>query len=146
MGYLESIVETSKPLARRVAAAATVAIIVASAMACGGDNGGGPSPTPNPGTGTIAATFTITASGVSPREATVPIGSRVTFVNNDTATHDMHSDPHPEHGDCPGLDQVGFLSPGQSKTSGNLNTARVCGFHDHGRPDVASLRGTIRVQ
>lgn len=70
----------------------------------------------------------------------------MTFVNNDTRNHDMQSDPHPEHTDCPALAQVGFLSPGQSKTSGNLNTARACGFHDHNLPDVASLNGVIRVQ
>ena len=40
--------------------------------------------------------------GVSPRDITVAVGSRVTFVNNDSMPHDMASDPHPEHTLCSG--------------------------------------------
>ena len=75
-----------------------------------------------------------------------PNGSSVTFVNNDNRSHDMESNPHPEHTDCPVLAQVGFLSPGQSRASGNLNTARICGYHDHNLADVAGLQGSITVQ
>lgn len=124
---------------------AVLAAALAAAAGCGGDSGS-PSPSPGPGTGTIAATITITAAGASPRDVTIAPGSRVTFVNNDTRNHDMQSDPHPEHTDCPAMAQVGFLTPGQSKTSGNFNTTRNCGFHDHNLPDVASLQGVIRVQ
>jgi plastocyanin len=93
------------------------------------------------------ATITITpTNAVSPNIVTVSPGSRVTFVNNDTRAHEMASDPHPEHSDCPELNQVGFLQAGQSRTSGNLNTVRTCGFHDHLDPFRAALRGTIRIQ
>ena len=114
---------------------------------CGGSDGGGTptSPTENPGT--VGATITIGTNGVvSPREVTVTPGSRVTFVNNHTAAHDMTSDPHPEHTLCPALNQVGFLSVGQSRTSGNLNTPGVCTYHDHINDTNANLRGTIRIQ
>jgi plastocyanin len=124
---------------------AVLAVALGAAAGCGGDSGS-PSPSPGPGTGTIAATITITAAGASPRDVTIAPGSRVTFVNNDTRNHDMQSDPHPEHTDCPAMAQVGFLAPGQSKTSGNFNTTRTCGFHDHNLPEVASLQGAIRVQ
>jgi plastocyanin len=77
---------------------------------------------------------------------TVPAGSRVTFVNNHTASHEMTSDPHPDHTICPPLNQVGNLSPGQSRTSGNLNTVRVCTYHDHLNDGNENLQGTIRVQ
>jgi plastocyanin len=114
--------------------------------ACGGSSPPA-APSGNTGnTGTIAATITITSTGVSPKTVTVAPGSRVTFVNNDSRNHEMNSDPHPTHGDCPGLDQVGFLAPNQSKTSGNLNTARACGFHDHLNDSNTSLQGTIFVQ
>ena len=131
----------------------TMASAIALALfvsACGGDSnptapsGGGGGGGGGTG-GTVAATITITASGVSPRDVTVALGSRVTFVNNDTRPHDMSSDPHPAHTDCPALN-VGFLNAGQSGTSQNLNTARTCGFHDHNQPDVTSLQGTIRIQ
>ena len=66
-------------------------------------------------------------------------------MNNDSRPHDMASDPHPSHEDCPPLDQVGFLSPGQSRTSGNFNTVRTCGFHDHNNPTSAGLLGSVTI-
>jgi plastocyanin len=94
----------------------------------------------------VAATITITAAGVSPRNVTIPTGSRVMFVNNDSRAHVMSSDPHPIHTDCPSIELVGFLSAGQSRPTGNLDTPRVCGFHDHAFFEDASLQGTITVQ
>jgi plastocyanin len=91
-------------------------------------------------------TITITTSGVSPQSLTVSPGTRVSFVNNDTRIHEMNSDPHPTHGDCPEIDQVGFLAPGQSKQTGNLNTVRSCGYHDHNNPSATSLQGTILIR
>ena len=129
--------------------AAAAALITAAACGGGGSSSGGggstpttPSPTPTPGT----ATITITASGVSPRTVTIAVGSRVTFVNNDTRVHDMTSDPHPSHTDCPALNDVGFLNPQQSRTSGNLTTVRTCRFHDHIRETDTSLQGSIVIQ
>ncbi len=103
-----------------------------------------PTPTPAPGGGT---TITISAAGVvSPKALTVAAGTRVTFVNNNTRAHEMDSDPHPEHTDCPELNQVGFLSPGQTKQTGNLNTRRTCGYHDHNQNSNTNLQGTITIQ
>jgi hypothetical protein len=42
--------------------------------------------------------------------------------------------------------QVGFLTAGLSKTSGNFNTARTCGFHDHDRENDTGLQGQIIIQ
>jgi plastocyanin len=125
-----------------VCAGVTIAL---AASACGKDSTTSPSPNPTPTPG--SATITITSSGVSPpRSVTVSVGSRVTFVNNDSRSHDMASNPHPEHSDCPAINDVGFLQPGQSRTTGNLNTVRTCGFHDHGTPLNTSLQGTIVIQ
>ena len=108
----------------------------------GGTGGGG---TGGGGT-TGGTTFTITSSGVSPRTLTVPIGTRVTFVNNDSRPHDMSSNPHPEHTDCPAINDVGFLQANQSRQTGNLTIARTCGFHDHDQPTNSSLQGSIVIQ
>jgi len=121
------------------------------AAACGGSSTapsstGGSTSGGGTTTGPIAATVTVTASGVSPKSVTVPVGSSVNFVNNDSKAHDMSSDPHPEHSNCPELNQWGFLSAGQQRTSGNLNTARTCGFHDHNLPQNANLQGTVIIQ
>jgi plastocyanin len=117
--------------------------LLALAAACG-DSPTGPSDGGN--TGPVGATVTITASGVSPSSVTVAPGSRVTFVNNDSRPHEPASDPHPTHGTCPPIDQIGSIAAGQSRTSGNLNTAGTCSYHDHLNDTNVSLRGTIRVQ
>jgi plastocyanin len=119
--------------------AGSMAILLA---ACGGGNPS-PSPTPSPGD---AATITIANNAVSPRNITVARGSQVTFVNRDSRTHQMFSNPHPEHTDCPEINDVGFLNPGQSRQTGNMNTVRTCGYHDHELNTVVSLQGTITIQ
>src|SRR5882757_9591568 len=96
---------------------------------------------PSPPVATNIITI-IAAGAVSPKTIVVAVGSQVTFVNNDSRFHDMQSDPHPEHNDCPELALVGFLKPGESRQSGNLNLARTCGYHDNENEGNANLRGT----
>jgi hypothetical protein len=120
--------------------AAVIALLCAGG--CGGD--GETPPGPSPGNPNI---ITISTSGiVSPKELTVTPGSRVQFVNSDGRRHDMTSDPHPDHLDCPELNQVGVLNPGQNRETGNLNAVRTCGFHDHDDPDNTNLRGRIIIR
>jgi len=121
-----------------------VFVVLLLAAGCGGGSGnsGGGSPT-GP---TATSTITITSSGVSPRDITVTPGSRVTFVNNDNRSHTMNSDPHPEHGQCPAIDQVGFIAAGQSKQTGNLNDVRTCRFHEHDLFPNSNFEGSIVVR
>jgi len=130
---------------RILAATCLAAGAVALGSACGG-NDTAPSPPPGGGGGGGGTTITITASGVSPKTLTVPRGTQVTFTNNDSVPHEMNSDPHPVHTDCIEINSVSFLSPGQSKMTANLNTARTCGYHDHNRNTDTSLQGTITIQ
>lgn len=88
---------------------------------------------------------TITSAGVTPKELRVPVGSRVTFVNNDSRAHDIESDPHPIHNECPAINQVGFIRPGESKQTGVFAVERTCGYHDHTQSTNQALRGTIVV-
>jgi plastocyanin len=92
------------------------------------------------------ATFVIQNNTICPSALTVSRGTQVTILNSDSRTHEMDSDPHPEHTDCPELNSIGFLNPGQSRQSGNLNIARKCGLHDHSAPDIATLKATITIQ
>ena len=118
--------------------------MVSAAATCGGGGGGnpgGPSPNDNPNQ------MTISAAGVlSPSELVVSPGSRVLFINNHSQRHNMTSDPHPEHNDCPEINQVGLLSPGQRRETGNLVAVRTCGIHDHDDPDNRNLRARIVVR
>jgi plastocyanin len=128
--------------------AGTLAFVVAG---CGGGSTGsaGPSPSPTPSggaAGTSTATVTIANNAVTPRNITVTRGNRVTFVNNDNQVHDMESDPHPAHTDCPEINLVGFVSPAQSRQTGVLNNARTCGYHDHLNDAATSMQGTITIQ
>ncbi len=128
-----------------------VAMLLGAAMACGGgDSPTSPTPPSTGGGGSSgaadSATITITSSGVvSPSTVTIRQGGRVTFTNSDSRPHDMASDPHPTHEDCPPMDQVGFLDTGQSRTSGNFNVVRSCGFHDHNQPTNGGLQGRITI-
>jgi hypothetical protein len=111
----------------------------------GGTTGGGT--TGGGGTATDSATITIGADGrVSPATVTIVRGGRVTMINSHNRNHEMASDPHPEHNECPDLNQWGFLQPGQQRTSGNLNTARTCRFHDHNEPSNSALQGSVIIQ
>jgi plastocyanin len=105
---------------------------------CGGS---GPS-SPSPG----AVTITITAAGPNPREVTIAAGNRVTFTNSDSRSHAVSSDPVQTHTDCPALNDVGTLTPGQSRSTGVLGVARVCGFHDHNNENDPTWKGRIIVQ
>jgi plastocyanin len=109
--------------------------------------GGGPSAPGGPSVLDNANRVTISAAGVaSPTELVVAPGARVLFVNNHGQRHQMSSDPHPEHSDCSEINQVGLLTQGQSRETGNLVAVRTCGFHDHENPDNPALRGRIVIR
>ena len=111
--------------------------------ACGSWGGSPTAPQTPPPSG---PTVTITSAGVTPAAIEIPVGGRLTVVNSDGVSHDMGSDPHPGHEDCPELNQIGMLEPGQNRTSGNLVEARTCGMHDHLRPLVTSLHVRITIR
>jgi plastocyanin len=119
-------------------------VLAVVTLSCGdSDNSSTPptNPTPNP------YTVTISGSGiVAPKQLTVPPGSRVLFVNNHSRRHNMTSDPHPDHLDCPELNKVGELNPGQRNESENLVIVRTCGYHDHDDPNNVDLRGSIIIR
>lgn len=123
---------------------ASLAGLVVALAACGGGGGSTPAPSPIP---TNPNVITISSSGVaSPKELTVAPGARILFVNSDARRHDMTSDDHPDHLECPALNQVGLLAAGQSRESGNLIVLRTCGFHDHEDAGNNNLKGRIIVR
>jgi hypothetical protein len=127
-------------------------------VSCGGGSPGAPSPAPTPAPAPAPApapppgttevrtnTIAISADGVSPKDIVVARGSQVTFTNSDRVGHDMNSDPHPFHTECPEIN-VGFFGNGQMGVTKPLNTVRTCRYHDHNQPDNTSLQGSIRIE
>lgn len=125
------------PIGRRVISAGALVVL----SACGG--GSAPTTPPPPSNPYV---FTIATAGITPKELTVPLGTRVLFVNNDNRRRNMTSDPHPEHDICPEINNVGLLNQGQMRETGNLVIVRTCGFHDHDDPDNVNVRGRIVVR
>ena len=146
--------DTTQRLGRRRRLA--LGIFILATAACGGGGSSTPAtpstpaPTPaataSPVAGDPSTTITITSAGVSPKQIQVAVGGRVTFINNDTAFHEMSSDPHPIHTDCPEINQVGALGPGTTRQTAAFTRARTCGFHDHGQENNTSLQGQIVVR
>jgi hypothetical protein len=131
--------------ATAVALIATVAAVFVQSCG-GGSSSTGPSSGLTCSTLPNSTTFLYLNNTICPQSMTVSRGTRITVINNDSRIHEFNSDPHPEHTDCPELNQVGHLEPGQQRDSGNLNTARRCGFHDHNNPDSRALQGSITIQ
>jgi plastocyanin len=134
---------------RQIALHLAVASGLALAFACGG-GGTGPSPQPGGGGGSagpIGATITIGANGaLSPASVTINSGESVRFVNSHNRDHQMSSDPHPNHTDCPAINAVATLAAGQSGQTNALTTSRTCGIHDHLNDTDANLRGSIVIR
>lgn len=94
-----------------------------------------------------AITISVTATGFKPVDAVVAVGGHVTFENVDDRLHSIASLPLTTHADCPPLNEVGLLVPGQSKVSGALTEARSCGYHDTlSEGSGQLLTGTITVR
>ena len=121
----------------------SVAVMLSTVAACSGD-GGSDSPT-SPSGGTVGATIVLSANGVSDAAPRIATGQRVRFTNNDTVVHQILTTPHNLHSDCPALNSIDVIQPGQSKESGVLSERRGCGFHDHLSPDDQRFRGQVVV-
>jgi plastocyanin len=117
--------------------------------------GGGGSPTDPGGSGgggsgggvQSGATITIGANGVAtPSQVTINVGQGVSFTNSSNRTRNLFSDPHGPHSDCPAMNNINLLAPGQTKVTSAFTTARTCGFHDHDDPDNANVKGSIVIR
>ena len=115
-----------------------------------------PTPTPGPVTPLSGATITITAAGLSLDQISLKSytlsdihvyqGSQLTFVNSDTETHDILSDPFGAHNDCPEINTAGFLVPNQTRSTSPLTVLRSCGFHDHANEGNAAFGGKVTIE
>jgi plastocyanin len=132
------------------ARAGTAALITAAlALGCGGGGGGGtPSTTTGPSSGVVAgsigAIINITANGLNPADVRIEPTQRVRYVNQDTRPHEIQTNPHNFHTDCP-PNNIRILNPGQSIDTEVFSAVKACGYHDHLLPDEQRYWGVIRV-
>ena len=73
------------------------------------------------------------------------IPASVFVVNASSGNHQVASNPHPLHTDCPPLNTPGFLPPGDSGPTSVFDIAGTCGFHDHLDPRDATMQGRIHI-
>jgi plastocyanin len=128
-----------------------IALALAMTMACGDDGGptgpSGPVVGSGSGPGPSGATITIGTNGaISPTQVSIAVGQSVTFVNNHTGGHEIASDPHPAHTNCPSINALGNIGSAQTKLTNSFTGTGTCRFHDHGDPSNANLMGTIVIQ
>jgi plastocyanin len=130
-----------------VSGTARTVLLVGSLITAAGCSYDAPATPDSPTTpGPQGATISITSSGLTPGAVTIAAGQSVTFVNNDSQPHEVSSGPVPTYDQCPGINRVGRLEPGQSMQTGALTTASNCQFLDLLRIGESRWQGTIAVQ
>jgi plastocyanin len=125
-------------------------LVIVILWGCGGSDAPAPSalpaPSPSPAPSSNEGRVSITPFGLIPFEATVAVGGRVTFTNNDIMPHEIQGGPDPDHRECPEIDKVSFLTPGQSRATDPLPVARTCEYHDHTEQDHHAFVGRIVIK
>lgn len=124
-------------------------LAAAISSACGGGGYGGNSSSPTAPTGgnpsPAAITITLSEDGASPKQVQIANGQRVMFINRDSRVHEVMSDPHPIHNNCPPVNEVGRLAPGGSGQTGSMSLTGTCGFHDNLNDGDSRFRGQILI-
>src|SRR5262249_4736358 len=87
----------------------------------------------------------IGSSGFEPSSFDPILGSCLTFVNQDSVSHDIRSEPHPTHSSCPSLN-VGVVAPGAARQSMALNTWGTCAYHDELALNDERFTGQLVIQ
>lgn len=90
-----------------------------------------------------SATVTISAKGFSPQTIKVKKGQKVEWVNEDTSSHQVASDPFPDHNLLPSLFADSPLGKGES-FSYTFDDAGTFTYHDQLSP--ADFKGTVIVE
>jgi plastocyanin len=121
---------------------------VALVAACSSSSPVAPSSQPQPGPAAPAGppTITVSATGFSPQEVTVPVGTAVTFVNADRVGRDVSSGLDHNASECPEVDAIGFLVPGQSRSTFAFEQPKTCRLHEHANVGVPAYQGRIVVR
>ena len=141
----------------RYLSAATLAVTLALAAGCSDRSLEGTMASPSAigatvvhhEVGGVNPTVIITDDGLQPRRLEVRTNAPVTFVNRSSVSRWIRSDPHEPtgHTECPEVEAIGVLAPGQSGATGVLLHER-CDYHDHlmGEDLTSDFEGRVRIR
>jgi plastocyanin len=121
-------------------------LFVGFLLTTGGCNYNPPSAPDSSVPGPEGAVISIGPSGLTPSAVTITSGQSVTFVNSDSVAHEIVSTPVPTYDDCPAVNRVTRLEPGQTMQTGALTIMRVCGVIDLLRASDPRWQGSITVR
>lgn len=119
----------------------TLAIAAFLTLSCGSGSPATPTNTAH----TLPSTVMIMATGVTPNDVTIAVGERVTFMNHDTVSHSVAGGSEPAKPDCPEINAVGVLAPGEIRQTAPFLTAKACEYHNP-RVQSALFNGRITIR
>jgi len=85
----------------------------------------------------------ITPTGVNPQVLHVDAPVTVTFTDTDRVAHKLEAAPELAYGDCPEMNGLGTLQPGQQRTVTLDQHGFICAYHDAARPTDMAFQGII---
>ena len=106
--------------------AATIVAASLLVVSCGSSTPASPSPN---GPHTQVLTVMVESSGLNPREITIAVGERVSFMNHDTVAHTVAGGSAPAQPDCPEIGAVGVLAPFEIRPTAVFSAAKTCDYH-----------------
>jgi plastocyanin len=106
--------------------AATIVAASLAVVSCGSSTPTSPSPD---GPHTLVSTVMLESSGLNPREITIAVGERVSFMNHDTVAHTVAGGSGPAQPDCPEINAVGVLAPSEIRPTAVFSAAKTCDYH-----------------
>lgn len=83
----------------------------------------------------IGKTVEIQSNRFAPNLVQIKKGERVTWVNKDTRSHQVSSNPHPIHNGLPGFDSLKGIKEGGTY-SFTFDKVGSWGYHDHLSPAI----------
>ena len=91
------------------------------------------------------STITITSSGVSPVVLHRDHPLTATFVNDDTVSHHLESAPELLWDNCPEMNALGNLKPGERRDVAFSEADAVCAYHDAAQPGNVAFQGYVAI-
>jgi len=119
-------------MAASMARALALTLIIAAAplaVSCGSSSPTGATQGTDSVGHAMPLTVMILPTGMSPDEVIVAVGDRVGFMNHDTVPRQVAGGTDPAKPECPEIDVVGRIMPGEIRSTAPLPTARTCEYH-----------------